>query len=702
MYNYEDDEDDVFGPPPSVRANNHSGIDFANELNADQLAAVTVEDGPVLVLAGAGSGKTRTLTYRVAYLLQNGICPEAILLLTFTNKASKQMLQRVEELTGVSVQSFLGGTFHHVGGQVLRLFGDSIGLAKSFTILDDGDSDSLLNEVIRDLDPDFFKAKENPKAKPIKGLISFARNIGATYEEVAKGRYPSNTELSAKIDSFAKIYKQTKLERGLADYDDLLVYWLEVMEKNQAAAKYYQQKFSHVLVDEYQDVNSLQARIVDKIASNHQVMAVGDDAQCIYTWRGADLNQIMTFPQRHPGTKIFKIETNYRSSPEILELANGILASRAVETSYSKELKASRPHQGLPVLVPTMDTYQQADFVLSKVEQLFDQGVDYDQIAILYRAHFHAMELQIELSRRGMPFVITSGLRFFEQAHVKDLVAQLRFVINPKDRTAFYRFICLLPKIGEKTGAKLLKLTEKQAKESGQNIFQAFADSRIVEKVPADAKEDWITLAETLQNINLLATNATPAKVVEGAICGWYQDYLRRTYENWPRREEDLESLVDFASKYQNLGEMLSQLVLLSSESGDRVIRDGEKCLRLSTIHQSKGLEYPHVFIIGLADGLFPGKRAIDGESDLEEERRLFYVATTRAEKSLHMIYPMLSSQKGTPVRLMQSRFLKELPEKKYELLNAHSSFGRGHSKSPSWSQYGLGGYGNGYGRRPY
>ena len=209
-------------------------------------------------------------------------------------------------------------------------------------------------------------------------------------------------------------------------------------------------------------------------------------------------------------------------------------------------------------------------------------------------------------------------------------------------------------------------------------------------------------MAETLQNVNTLAASATPAQVVEGAICGWYQDYLRRTYENWPRREEDLESLVDFATKHENLAEMLSQLVLLSSESGDRVVRQGEKCLRLSTIHQSKGLEYPHVFIIGLADGLFPGRRAIEGEGDLEEERRLFYVASTRAEKSLHMIYPMLSSQKGTPVRLMQSRFLKEIPDGCYEVLNAHSSFGRGRPSSSGWNHYGSGGYGGGYGRKSY
>ena len=282
------------------------------------------------------------------------------------------------------------------------------------------------------------------------------------------------------------------------------------------------------------------------------------------------------------------------------------------------------------------------------------------------------------------------------------MVAQLRFVINPKDRTAFFRFACLLPKIGEKTASKLLAITEKKAKEAQTTIIDSIADPIVMAKVPADAKEDWASMAETLQNINILAATATPAQVVEGAISGWYQDFLRRTYENWPRREEDLESLVDFASKHQNIAEMLSQLVLLSSESGDRVVRDGEKCIRLSTIHKSKGLEYPHVFIIGLADGLFPNRRAIDGEGDLEEERRLFYVATTRAEKTLHLIYPMLSSQKGTPVRMIQSRFLKEIPENRYELLNAHASFGRGRLNSSNWNHYG--GYQNkaGHNRKSY
>ena len=447
-------------------------------------------------------------------------------------------------------------------------------------------------------------------------------------------------------------------------------------------------------MDEYQDVNSLQSKIVDKIAANHQIMAVGDDAQCIYTWRGADIDQILGFPERHPGTKIFKIETNYRSSPEILKFANGILENRKTSENFTKTLKPSQPHQDLPVVVPTIDGYQQSNFVLSKVEQLVDNGICLHDIAILYRAHYHAMELQIELSRRDIPFVITSGLKFFEQAHVKDLVAQLRFVVNPKDSTAFYRFACLLPKVGEKTAAKLLSIAEKIVGEQEVKITAALAHPDLVKKVPADAKEDWVGLVETLRSVEELTGTATPSKVVDEAINGWYQEYLHATYENWPRREEDLESLVDFAGKYDNLAEMLTQLILLSSESGDRVVRPGESCLRLSTIHQSKGLEFQHVFIIGLADGLFPNKRAIDGEGDLEEERRLFYVASTRAERSLHLVFPMLSSQNGTQIRLMQSRFLKELPQTRYELYNVHAqnAFGQQSGYGGKWSQYGGGG----------
>ena len=697
MYDYDDEEEDLFGHSPAIGA--RVNIDFRAELNDEQYAAVTAADGPALVLAGAGSGKTRTLTYRVAYLLTEGIRPEEILLLTFTNKASREMLGRVERLTGVEAHQFLGGTFHHVGGQVLRNFGDCVGIARNYTILDDADSDSLFGEIVRETDPEFLKKKDNPKPKPLKSLISYARNVMRPVEEIARGRYPTNKDVADHLLHFAEEYRETKLRRGLADYDDLLELWLRIMETNEEACAYYQGRFQHVLVDEYQDVNVLQARIVDKIASRHQVMAVGDDAQCIYTWRGADLDQILEFPKRHPDTTIYKIETNYRSSPEILKLANGILDSRSTDRSYTKVLKPSRPHENLPIFVPLMDTFRQADYVLDRVNRLLDQGVGYTDIAILYRAHYHAMDLQMELSRRDIPFVITSGVRFFEQAHIKDVSSQLRFVANPSDLPAFHRFACLLPRIGVKTASKLHKLAETVTKRENISMVQALAHESIVKKIHADSRDDWDALVETLQAVDEAARSSTPAKVVEIAINGWDANYLRNTYDNWSRREEDLESLEEFAGRHDNLSEMLAQLILLSSESGDRVVRPGESCLRLSTIHQAKGLEFPYVFVIGLADGLFPLRRAIDGEGDMEEERRLFYVAATRAEKELFLTFPMLSNQKGTPVRLQMSRFVRELPETQYEVEQPPPSY---RSRSGYGGGYGYGrrkGYGGGWGR---
>ena len=701
MYDYEDEDDDLFGSVPAQSIN--AEIDFRAELNDDQYRAVTAGNGPALVLAGAGSGKTRTLTYRVAYLLSEGVRPEEILLLTFTNKASREMLDRVEQLTGVGAHQFLGGTFHHVGGQVLRNFGDCVGIARNYTILDDSDSDSLFGEIIRETDPDYLKKKENPKPKPLKNLLSYARNVMRPVHEVAKGRYPSNHEVAERLPHFAEEYTEEKKKRGLADYDDLLELWLKVLETDENACNYYQNRFTQVLVDEYQDVNALQARIVDKIASHHQITAVGDDAQCIYTWRGADLDQILEFPKRHPGTTIYKIETNYRSSPEILKLANGILDSRSLDRSYTKVLKPSRPHESLPIFVPTMDSYQQADFVLERINRLLDQGANYSDIAILYRAHFHAMDLQMELSRRDIPFVITSGVRFFEQAHVKDVSSQLRFVVNPHDLPAFLRFTCLLPRIGEKTSVKLHKLAEKIAGDERISIIEALAHNEMLKKIHSEAREDWESLSQTLKDVWEAANNSTPAKVVEIAVNGWYADYIRYAYDNWSRREDDLESLAEFAGRHDNLSEMLAQLTLLSSESGDRVVRRGESCLRLSTIHQAKGLEFPYVFVIGLADGLFPLKRAIDGEGDMEEERRLFYVAATRAEKGLFLTFPMLSQQKGTPVRMQMSRFVRELPETQYEVEKPRTVQGfNSRYRGNRGFGNGKGGYGKNWGRRRY
>lgn len=690
----DEDVEAIFGPGSAEEEPKFPPIDFRGDLNDDQFAAVTAPDGPALVLAGAGSGKTRTLTYRVAYLLtERHLQPHDILLLTFTNKAANEMLSRVEALTGMPSTKFLGGTFHRVGQNALRHHGESVGLSPNFTILDDGDSDSLLNEVIRDIDPSFFKDKNNPKAKPLKSAISFARNAQLPVAEIVDQRYGDSVSgLGVRLEQFYAAYRQSKLDRGLVDFDDLLELWLDILENNDRARSYYQDRFKHVLVDEYQDVNRLQARIIDKIASRGQVMAVGDDAQCIYTWRGADLDQILGFPKRYPGAKIYKIEINYRSSPEILRLANGILDSQSEEHGYQKILRASRPSRSRPVFAPLLDAYQQADFVIERILELRDAGVKMDDIAVLYRAHYHAMNLQLEMTRQDMPFIITSGVRFFEQAHVKDLVAQLRFVANPSDLVAFYRFACLLPKIGEKTAARLYRLAGEIASKNKISLPRALEVDAFLEKVPRDAVEDWKELANTLIEIEDVSRSSTPAKTVEVAVGGWYAGYLRQTFDNWNRREEDLESLSQFASRFEDLSDMLAQLILLSSETGDRVMRSGQQHVRLSSIHQAKGLEYRYVFVIGLAEGLFPTRRSIEGDGDLEEERRLFYVAVTRAQEGLCLTYPMLSDQKGTPVRMQPSRFVRELPDEQLEVRRQPPSSRSFHGGSG----YGRGGgYGN-------
>jgi len=650
-----------------------SGIDFRAELNDEQYAAVTAPLGPSLVLAGAGSGKTRTLTYRVAYLLEKGVHPSSILLLTFTNKAAKEMLARVEDLTGVSSRLFWGGTFHHIGQRLLRRHGAPVGITPGFNILDQSDSESLLGDVIRRVDPAFLKDKNNPKPKVIANLISYARNTLQDVGEMATERYPYPADLGPKIGKFAESYGKTKRKQEVADYDDLLELWLKLLQTDEAFLTYCNSQFEQVLVDEYQDTNRLQAGIVDAIGSHHCVMAVGDDSQCIYTWRGAEINNIMTFPDRHEGGSVYKIETNYRSTPQILQFANGILDGN-MGGGFRKELRPVRPDAEKPVFVSTVDTRQQAEFVIRSIGQLVEQGRDYGDIAILYRAHFQAMDLQMELSRSGIPFQITSGVRFFEQAHVKDLVSQIRFVANPRDTTAFLRFTGLLPKVGPKTAEKIYAFAVNFAEKNQKDLFDILGSKEVVAKVPAAARDDWESLVHTLQSCREAARDEEPEEVVRLAVEGWYGTYLRTLYPNWKSREEDLIGVIGFASRFEELSELLAQLILLNSESSDRSIDPAEQTVRLTTIHQAKGLEFPVVFVLGLADGMFPLNRAIE-EGNLDEEMRLFYVSVTRAQDLLFLSYPMVHSQGGPPRRMQPSRFLSSIRPDYYEAVRYRSSW---------------------------
>lgn len=650
--------------------NTFAPIDFRAELNDEQYAAVTAEPGPALVLAGAGSGKTRTLTYRVAYLLHQGVQPYQILLLTFTNKSAKEMLQRVEDLTGVQRHQLWGGTFHSIAQRILRVHGEAVGLKRSYTILDESEAESLLKNAINTVDPKFIKGKNNPKPKVVHNMISYARNTCRTVFEETEEHYPFLEGMAQKIADIYKVYSQTKLEHQVVDYDDLLEYLLKLLREHPEIAAQYQERFKHILVDEFQDTNRLQSEIVDLFGTHHQIMAVGDDAQCIYTWRGADFDNIMRFTERHPGAEIHKIETNYRSSPQILEFANAILASQPAGHGYSKELRAVRPDGEAPYFVPLMDARGQANFIIQRIEGLIDEGRNLNDIAILYRAHYQAMDLQMELTRRGIDYQITSGVRFFEQAHIRDFSAQLRFASNPADVSAFARFTCLLPKVGPKTAERIHAFTKKLAEKQGKDFCEVLTSEDVLKKVPNDAKEEWPSLAETIREVSVALTSETPETVVQLALDGWYSSFIREIYPNWTERADDLQSLISFASRFDTMEELLAQLVLLASESNERSPEDELNCLRLTTIHQAKGLEFPVVFVIGLADGLFPLKRTID-DGDLEEERRLFYVAVTRAMEELYLAYPMLNQQGHAVMRLNPSRFVQEVDVSYYQTLRA-------------------------------
>ena len=652
-------------------------IDFRAALNDEQYAAVTAPPGPLLVLAGAGSGKTRTLTYRVAWLLAQGVKPHEILLLTFTNKAAKEMLHRVEDLTGVPAHRFWGGTFHHIGHKALRIHGEAIGLPKSFTILDAEEADGFLRDTVEETDKVFFKDKTHPRPGVLFEIISFARNTQRALPDVIAANYPQHDEIADRVAAFAAKYRERKRAQCVLDYDDLLEYWLELLQKAPDIAAYFAHRFRHVLVDEYQDTNILQSQIVDLMGAHHRIMAVGDDAQCIYSWRGADFENIMTFPDRHEGTVIHRIETNYRSTPEILAFANGVLAAQPKGRHFDKELRAARKHGAKPALIQAMDDKEQAAFVLKRIHALVEEeGVSPNEIAVLYRSHFLALEMQLALTRAGIPYAITSGVKFFERQHVRDLIALLNFVYNPANTSAWHRIAVLLPKVGEKGAQKIHAAALDHARLMQQNFVDALATDDVASKVPKDAKPDWPNFCASLRQVYDAMNDRKPADAVDVAIEGWYGDYMKGEYADYVDRLEELKGLIGFAAQFTQMSELLAQIMLLNGETSEREIHPDTECVKLTTIHQAKGLEYDVVFLIGAAEGQFPGYRTIES-GDFEEERRLFYVAVTRAKNELYISYPRVAARPGPGGMMLQpTRFLQELPNDLYDELRIKRTFG--------------------------
>ena len=642
-------------------------IDYAAELNEQQLAAVTAPPGPLLVIAGAGSGKTRTLTYRVAYLLENGIDPRNILLLTFTNKAARQMLDRVANLLPVDASGLWGGTFHSVGNRMLRRHGSALGYSSGFTIMDREDQKDLINAVVASagIDP---KEIRFPKGDVLAEIFSFVVNTETSMEGLLAGKFPYFLPLLDKIKDVHARYEKKKKATNSMDFDDLLEKTLSMLQQKEGIAASYRRQFQFILVDEYQDTNKIQADLVDMLALDHKnVMVVGDDAQSIYSWRGANFQNILEFPKRYPDAQVFKIEMNYRSVPEILEVANAAIAANVQQ--FRKHLSATRGSNAVkPAVVGLNDGSEQAQFVAQRILELRDENIDLSEIAVLYRAHYHAIELQLELSRRGIPYQITSGIRFFEQAHIKDVTAFIRFVANPRDEVAFKRMVKLLPGIGNRSAENLWNAWDRSLNERGE--ITSWGERLLPMNVSAKSRKAWEQLAHTLDEIAPAGLPNPPSEMITSIVEAIYDDYAKVNFTNYELRREDLSQLAAFARQFKDVNEFLSQLALISNvdaEAAPNQTADKE-AVNLSTVHQAKGLEFNTVFIIWLTDGMFPSSRSLDTRDALEEERRLFYVAITRARDELYLTFPHMRLSGGYgDVFQRPSRFLKEIPNELVE-----------------------------------
>ena len=652
-----------------------SGIDYAAALNEEQFRAVTSPPGKALVIAGAGSGKTRTLTYRVSWLLDQGQSARDILLLTFTNKAAREMVERVRSLVPGDVSDLWAGTFHSICNRILRRHAEEIGFTKSFSILDRDDQKSLMTAVVAASDID-TKLRRFPKPDVLISMFSLMANTNITLEKLLHEKYPYFLEWQDELEKVRAAYAKKKRDTNSLDFDDMLSLTVELFRDHPDVLAIYRKRFRHILVDEYQDTNSVQSELIDLLAgADNSLMAVGDDSQSIYSWRGAEVDHILNFQKRYTDSKVFTIETNYRSVPEILDLSNAAIAANKMR--FEKNLRSSRAEVGAkPALVALEDPTMQAGFVAQRMLELRDEGIELSEMAVLYRAHFQSLEIQMELTRRGIPFSITSGLRFFEQAHIKDVAAFLRFVTNRKDEVSFKRMVQMLPGCGPGASEKLWLKWLRDPVSGNPEPPDKWSDILLGYPVPKKAAKHWQQFCYTLDELSPGGVFASPSEMIFSVLEGVYDDYLKESFENYEARRADIEQLIQYGGSFEDVLEFLSQLSLMSTTdgepTGDKAELDDDK-VTLSSIHQAKGLEWKAVFLIWLVDGQFPNGRVLeaDDEAAFEEERRLFYVALTRAKDELYLTYPMLNPKSYTgDILCRPSRFLDDFPKEMVETWN--------------------------------
>ena len=657
---------------------------FARELNEPQRAAATAPDGYNLILAGPGSGKTRVITYRVAYLIARGVAPESILLVTFTRRASREMVGRLETLIGPQAAKVWAGTFHHIGNRILRRAAEPLGFGPNFTILDGEDQGDLLRLAMDDAG--FFgTGTMAPKAATIGHLISFAFNVRRPLADVIADRYPHLAEWTPRIEQASRLYAEKKRAANCMDYDDLLGQWARLLAEFPDQKARLGRQFAHVLVDEMQDTNLVQSDLVEEIAraGSGNLTAVGDDAQSIYKFRGANYDNILKFPQRNSGAAIFRLEINYRSSPEIVAFTNASIARNV--SGFAKTLVSARPNGLLPVVIPTADAYEEAELLCQLILDGNEQGIHLGRMAVLYRNHHDSILLQAELVTRGIRYTVRSGLRFFEQAHIKDVLAFLRVIANPRDEAAWRRLLLLLPGIGPaKAAAVCVKLAE------AADPHATLATSDVMGLVPPKGKGHFAGFVADLRKIQAAKPDTEPADALAAILQGGYPATVRSRYERPENRIADIEQLGVLAARYDSLERLIADLLLAGDVYGVDTLDSGDDAedgtLVLSTIHQAKGLEWSRVFVPRLIEDGFPSARAIGEPGGEDEERRVFYVAVTRAMDELTLTYPLTVSRGGRGPTLVTtpSRFLTEIDQSLYETASVETEGDLNWSSGPT------------------
>ncbi|MHA1727361.1 MAG: ATP-dependent helicase [Promethearchaeota archaeon] len=657
---------------------------YKKELNPEQYSVVVHEKGAALVIAGAGTGKTRALTYRVAYLLDNKVPPDSIILVTFTKKAAQEMTKRVEKLAGSKTHGLKAGTFHHIANTVLRRYAKTLDLQNNFTILDRSDQKELMKIVLgRNISKD--DRKRYPKSTQLIEIYSKRINLALKLEDSIDRFYPQYFELKDQIKRILDDYDTAKRAGNQMDFDDLLLYFLAFLQKK-TASKNFKKSIRHVLVDEFQDVNAVQAKIVYELSSEAETLTVvGDDAQSIYKFRGADFTHMLNFPERLQDTTKYKLEQNYRSTPEILNLANASIAHN--ENQFKKNLRTTRPSGEKPMMCPCEDLEQEAMLICQMILKYRDQGIDFHEQAVLFRAGFHRIQLEQELIRENIPYEVRAGVRFFEQAHIKDLMAYLAVIVNPADSIQWMRVISKQDNIGNTAAQKVIDLFSSDSNQLEQfvnfNLPNELKGKRLrkigiqnLVKLQKFYKNTVMTseLNELNKSNNIEVLKLLPEEKLPplpdltDKIIEYLSPIIKLNYKNWEDRLRDLRELVNFTAKYSNISAFISDIITQFNimgetiEEGDPI--EDEKPLVLTTIHQAKGLEWRVVFLMNLAEGRMPSSRSIGDPEEIEEERRLFYVACTRAKDHLILSYPIFVPKYNySNILSGPSRFLEEIKD---------------------------------------